>query len=257
MKKLLLIFMALFIIVLSKNVVVSSECEKQNNVIINGLVNYIEHPIYVEDEIMQVPLKDICKVLGISVYQDNPIYKIVKDESELFLVHTDGINVSTTNPDYFRLNMIKDLENPSIPLDMAKNIFGRLGYLIDANYETLVVEIKDLNPISICINGKEIYYDTQLIYYNNEIYLPMRAIFEGLGADVRWIDNYAVASLGEKIYKFNNYGYIYANNEEIFKYASVYNIKNRTLISKEILTNIINCVIKWDEDLNKVDIYTE
>lgn len=42
------------------------------------------------------------------------------------------------------------------------------------------------DPIQVFINGKKVAFDTMPVIQNNRTLVPVRAIFEGLGAEVKW-----------------------------------------------------------------------
>lgn len=55
--------------------------------------------------------------------------------------------------------------------------------------------------ISVIINGGTVYFDVPPLLYEDRVLVPMRAVFEALGADVTWVGDrqMIIATHGESV----------------------------------------------------------
>ena len=115
--------------------------------------------------------------------------------------------------------------------------------------ETANVEIK------VKLNGEEVVFDQGPILVNEKPMLPIRAIFEKMGAFVNW-DNEtetAMAVKGDIVVM------IQIGNEKMFKIGEAIELEtpamlvnDRTLIPVEAVAAIWDCDVEWNSEINEV-----
>ena len=113
--------------------------------------------------------------------------------------------------------------------------------------------------ISVKLNGEKINIpDVAPVIENNEIFLPLRAVFEGFGADVYWEGETKtiISSLGETkvIAQIENKS-LFLNSNEVFEMSFAPYIKNdRTLIVSGAVEKAFGCIVEYNEADNTVEI---
>lgn len=113
--------------------------------------------------------------------------------------------------------------------------------------------------ISVKLNGEKINIpDVAPVVENNEIFLPLRAIFESFGADVYWEGETKtiISSLGETkvIAQIDNKN-LFLNSSEVFEMSFAPYIRNdRTLIVAGAVEKAFGCIVEYDEAENTVAI---
>lgn len=115
--------------------------------------------------------------------------------------------------------------------------------------------------ISVYMNNEKINFDTEPMLINDRTMVPMRAIFEKLGAVVEWDDKNNTA-LVQKEHKSISVtiGAPYMTNGHMRAIpldspAVLHN--GRTLVPLRAVSQVFGCEVQWDEDTNTVNIYTE
>lgn len=119
------------------------------------------------------------------------------------------------------------------------------------------------NP-SILINGEEVHSDVEAKIYNSVTYLPLRAVFEGLGATVFFDDeSKSIMAYKEDTMVYMRIGdesmRIYKNSElsQEKKIAAPFIENSRTLAPVRYAAEAFGYSVEWDEENKKVYIYNE
>lgn len=120
------------------------------------------------------------------------------------------------------------------------------------------VNILANGELDVCLNGEKISFeDTNAQIVNGKAYIPLRAVFEKLGANVIWIEDTAtiIASAGENklIVQIGNNSAFLNNDDVVELETAPYIQNNRTLISAEILKNIFDVDVEFGESLNIIN----
>lgn len=109
--------------------------------------------------------------------------------------------------------------------------------------------------ISVAINGEEVEFDVAPVIINGRTMVPMRAIFERLGADLAWDNDKKTAvanrdgieiaiKIGEnKMFK-NNIAYKLDSPSLI--------LNGRTLVPARAIAECFDCEVEWDGKNSKV-----
>ena len=113
------------------------------------------------------------------------------------------------------------------------------------------------NEIKIAIDGDYIDFDVAPQIINNRTMVPLRAIFESLGADVEWDnDTQTVIAVKDDITVTTTIGstIMYVNNTKKIIDTAPIIISGRTLIPVRFIAEAFDCEVEWDGDNNIVDI---
>lgn len=111
----------------------------------------------------------------------------------------------------------------------------------------------------ILLNGEYLTFDQPPINRDSRILVPMRAIFEALGADVQW-DNDLRKATG--VLENSNVSLIigsktaYANGKAIELDTPAIIENKRTLVPVRFISESLNAVVDWDSDTNTAVITT-
>lgn len=111
--------------------------------------------------------------------------------------------------------------------------------------------------ITVTLNGKEIAFDQPPILYRNRTMVPMRAIFEALGATVSWDDAAQTASGvkgSNKISAVIGNSNIFKNDEIISFDVPSFVVNGRTLVPVRAIAESFDCTVEWDGTTNTVKI---
>lgn len=111
--------------------------------------------------------------------------------------------------------------------------------------------------ISVEISGKRILFDQAPVLYNDRTMVPMRKIFEELGADVSWDEATQTASgrRGDKTIRITvGSNIMYVNNTEVKLDAPAIVLSDRVLVPARAVAEGMNCNVNWNEAISLVSI---
>ena len=114
--------------------------------------------------------------------------------------------------------------------------------------------------ISVFLDGEKIVFDVPPQTINDRTMVPMRAIFEALGATVDWNEEeQSITSTREEItiYMAIDNPVITVNGEEITLDVAPVKIDDRTLVPIRAVAESFEAEVLWDEDAQRVDIKTQ
>ena len=127
---------------------------------------------------------------------------------------------------------------------------------------------KEEPSISVMLDGKYIEFDVQPTMINDRTMVPLRAIFEALGASVGWIEGSetAISKMGDTqiAIKIND-NVLMKNGEPIALDVPAQLVGKRTLVPVRAISEAYGCYVGWNEwdntviivsDLNKTPIAT-
>ncbi len=115
-------------------------------------------------------------------------------------------------------------------------------------------------PIKVTVNNAEVNcaaYGQQPYIKNDRTLVPMRAIFEALGAEVSWDDTTKTAigvkddvevkiTIGENV--------LYKNGDAIELDCAAEITNNRTMVPVRAISEAFGCTVNWDNDTKTVEI---
>lgn len=138
-----------------------------------------------------------------------------------------------------------------------KKIFG----IIIAIFMVLSVNAFAEEEIKVYIDGERIEFDTPPVLLNDRTMVPMRAIFEKLGANVKWNDEFMRAEglfeNGRHIMMYIDKNTAYIDGELKILDAAPYLKDNRTMIPLRFVAEGSGAVVKWDDETQSVYITPE
>ncbi|AVX40812.1 Copper amine oxidase N-terminal domain-containing protein (plasmid) [Carboxydocella thermautotrophica] len=117
--------------------------------------------------------------------------------------------------------------------------------------------ISNNSAIKVIVNGKTINFDSEPIIKNGRTLVPVRAIFEALGATVTWDpeSRMVTGNRGDIIIKLViGQKKAYINDIEISLDVEPQIIKGRTLVPLRFISEALNCQVQWDERTRTVTI---
>ena len=114
--------------------------------------------------------------------------------------------------------------------------------------------------IEVTFNGEKIFFDVQPQIINNRTMVPLRKIFEVLGADVVWNggENTVIASRQGVVIEIT-VGAKYADvgNTAVELDSPAVIVNNRVLVPARFVSESMNCTVKWNEGERLVEITSE
>ncbi len=113
--------------------------------------------------------------------------------------------------------------------------------------------------ITTYLNNEQLNFDILPITENDRTLVPMRAIFEALGAEVEWENETQTATAtkdGIKVSVTIDSNRMQKNGEEIKLDVPARLVgDSRTLVPLRAISEAFGCQVEWDEELQRVDIY--
>ena len=130
-----------------------------------------------------------------------------------------------------------------------------------ASTETPVAPASQSNNtgISVYINGNPVTFDVPPQIINDRTMVPLRAIFEALGASVDWNqETRTVTSIknGTAIKLTIDSNTMYVNNNTVTLDSPACIVDDRTLVPVRAISEAYNATVEWNGDIKRVDIYT-
>lgn len=122
------------------------------------------------------------------------------------------------------------------------------------------VSAEENEPITVFVDGKQIEFDVEPIMESDRVLVPMRFIFEALGADVSWDDPTSTATAVKDETTINitiNSNIMLKNGEEIVLDVPARLIGERTLVPVRAVSEGLEASVEWDGESQKVNIETK
>jgi Copper amine oxidase N-terminal domain. len=121
-------------------------------------------------------------------------------------------------------------------------------------------EIKGSRPITVYLNGVELYFDSDPVIKNQRTMVPLRKVFESLGQQVEWNESTKTITSkgGDKILKLtigSNTASI--NGEEVRLDAEPFIQDGRTLVPLRFVAENLGAGVQWDGANRRVIITTD
>ena len=113
----------------------------------------------------------------------------------------------------------------------------------------------DDDGISVFINNQALSFDVPPMIINDRTMVPMRAIFEALGADVSWDNDTqtAIGILHGDVIKIKvGENYIEKNGEKIYIDSPAIIIHSRTLVPVRAIAESFDCYVDWNDKWKEV-----
>lgn len=147
--------------------------------------------------------------------------------------------------------MMKKIVSLLVAVTLAFSMFGALG----------VLAADEDQPITVIYNGTAIEFDQPPVTMFDRTLVPMRAIFEAMGADVSWVedtetilatrDDITIALQIDNNMLFKNTG---SNKESIELDVPAQLVGDRTMVPVRAISEAFTANVGWDEDTKTVTI---
>ncbi len=137
----------------------------------------------------------------------------------------------------------------------GKNIVKYLYLSLNAPSESFIQSFAHKDEISVMINGEKIIFDQPPQLINDRTMVPLRAIFEKLGAVVEWNEETnTVTGKNEDIVFTLTIGEncAYKNGIKIYLDSAAIIVNNRTLVPVRAVSEAFGCNVEWDGDTQTV-----
>lgn len=173
----------------------------------------------------------------------------------------DGINLAVVNPDGAYLYgentsdyyMVFDLEVKDNQLIICSQEDSN-GTFVDNPYGighyVRTMDIQRFRPLSILVDGKPITFDKRPFLQNGRTLVPLRAIFEALGAEVFWMeDTQTVAATRDNTNISLQIGrnQLFVNDKTITLDVSAQLVGDRTFVPARAISEAFGCEVGWDD----------
>lgn len=115
----------------------------------------------------------------------------------------------------------------------------------------------DTSKIRVMLNGKELEFDVEPTIINSRTMVPMRVIFEALGANVSW-DGATQTAIGETnkttIKISIGKDYLLKNDNIVVLDSPAVVISGRTLVPARAIAESLDCKVEWYDETKVVEI---
>ena len=120
--------------------------------------------------------------------------------------------------------------------------------------------VPETKSVTVTVDNEALEFDVEPVIENDRVLVPMRRIFETLGADVDWDDETktALASKGETQVKLQiGNSEMQTNGETVLLDAAPILLNDRTLVPIRAVSESLNANVVWDEENRQVVITTK
>jgi hypothetical protein len=144
------------------------------------------------------------------------------------------------------------------------------GYVGDGTkwYRTVPVMIRsylsqilqDVNTIKVELDGNELAFDQPPVLINNRTMVPLRKIFESLGADIKWDQaTSTVTATKENVVVKLTFGSLvgYVNDQKVPLDTAAVVVNVRTLVPVRFIVSAFGAKTTWNDVTKTVKIVTE
>lgn len=113
----------------------------------------------------------------------------------------------------------------------------------------------EVPPIAVTVNGKPLTFDTQPTVIDERVLVPIRVIFNALGADVDWDDNTRSAiakGRGHKVVIGLGNSFFTKDGKTIPLDVPAQSIDGRILVPVRAISQAFDCDVDWNGDAGQV-----
>ena len=136
-----------------------------------------------------------------------------------------------------------------LALIMVAVMLTATSFSVLAEDATPVAQTASEEVISVMLDGNYIEFDVQPALINDRTMVPVRAIFEALGASVEWIEETqtVVSEMGDtKVTLAINNTVLNKNGEEIILDVPAQLVGTRTLVPLRAISEAYGCTVMWN-----------
>lgn len=177
---------------------------------------------------------------------DNKNFKVEYDGSGVYREYSsiDGYWMLTNSGNYHKFGNVIKIEGIGTHL---------YDYNTNKLYTSVAVRYND--HISVMIDDRELVFDTEPQSVNGRTMVPMRTIFEELGATVSWDQSTktAIGVYGDTTVKITiGNTTAYKNNIPIELDSPAYTTDGRTMVPVRFIAESFNCNVEWNQNTKTV-----
>lgn len=185
--------------------------------------------------------------VSLVTFENGKLTPVIKFESD------DSYDIDSGEYQYYS-NMDKYFEN-SKPI---KNIFE------DKSYSTLTDEVEQYlvhdTDIKVLLNDEQLIFDQTPVLLNDRTLVPLRKIFEALGAEVIWNqeDSSVISTKGDtKITIKINSDIMLINDKKVEMDVAPIILYDRTLVPVRAISEAFDILVDWDGSTQTVSLFTK
>ncbi|WP_027400341.1 stalk domain-containing protein [Anaerovorax odorimutans] len=138
-------------------------------------------------------------------------------------------------------------------LHNSNSLYDMSDVKLNSSKETL----PSSNEIKVLLNGKNINFDQPPVNLNNRVLVPMRGIFQELGAEVNWdsAEKKVTAALeNNEIELYIGSETAYVNGTEYFLDVPASIISGRTMVPIRFIAQSLKAEVEWKDETKTVEI---
>lgn len=122
---------------------------------------------------------------------------------------------------------------------------------------SFALSIENTSNITVKLNGKQVLFDTQPVTVEGRTLVPVRAIFEALGAQVNWNDStktITATTSNTKVQLSIDKNTAYINDKPIVIDVAPRIINNRTMVPLRFISESFGAIVSWNDLTRTIDI---
>lgn len=210
-------------------------------------------------ELNEVQMGKNIEYIGKESFRSTKLTTITLPQS-LNYIGEAAFNMSNLNTIYYE-GSIKQWNNINKANAWDYNYLG-IEYVIkykesenNTDYATPDFNVSAQSNVRVYLNGEKIAFDVQPQIINGRTMVPMRKIFEELGAIVGWFeDNQEIwANRGDTTIRMNiGYPVMYRNIKDIYLDVVPQLVNGRTLVPVRAIAESFDADVQWDGNTNSV-----
>lgn len=113
------------------------------------------------------------------------------------------------------------------------------------------ISVSAEKPVTVTVDGQPVNFDVQPRLIGGRTMVPLRAIFEALGATVEWDEESQTVTAYNEVYIVKctiDSNTMYVNNEAKTIDVAPMMINSRTLVPARFVAEAFNCNVSWDNN---------
>lgn len=154
-------------------------------------------------------------------------------------------------------NLVIYCKQNSEALNMA--LANGIYYSFDSAPEFDNTPVKTTMPkdVDVSVNDKFLYFDQEPVIESGRTLVPLRVIFEALGATVEWDQETQTVTAtkdGKTIVLQIGSNVMYVNGEEVYLDVPAKLNSDRTYVPVRAISEAFDCEVEWNQDMLRVEI---
>ena len=226
----------------------------QGNNLYDKCFSYGENLLRLENVFYNRNLTEIGEIL---LYEngtddESTVSEFIGGNNNIVCCFTGHTKLKQNNTVYYvgELNTIFVLNHKTVKLNNSPKFVN----------QDKIPQYENSNEIKIYLNNEQLKFDITPITEKDRTLVPMRAIFEALGAEVEWENETRTATAtknGITVSVTIDSNKMQKNGEDIELDVPARLVgDSRTLVPLRAISEAFGCQVEWDEELQRVDIYS-